>query len=301
MEKLRTLFADRHGDIRLPWRLAIAIGMLGITITAALFAAAAAGWTGPMGIGTATLAGALLSSLLLTRLLNHKPITAIGLGLRPSPLPELLAGGMLGAAAIGGISAIFWISGHVTFSPAETAPGEILRVAAYAFLSVTLGAAAEEVVFRGYLFQTLTGALTLLPASVVLSVLFAAAHSWNPGMTLLAASNIALAGLLFCLAYAKTGRLWLPLGLHTGWNFAQLTLAGFPASGLRDPERMITLVTVTGPAWWTGGEFGPEGGLAATAALLALGWGVLKIRRFGRPPGVVTLESLEDLIDSSKN
>ncbi len=298
---LRSILLDRHGEVRIAWRIALAVVVPGLSITAALLLVLAVGWTDASGIATGALAGAVFSGWVLTRFLNRKPYSAIGTGISPNPLPELLAGLALGGFAIACLSVVFALAGDVSFAWRGLPAGEAVRVTAYASVTVLAAAAAEELVFRGYLFQTLTQAITLLPASLVVSGLFVAAHVWNPGFTLLAAVNIGIAGLVFCVAYAKTGRLWLPLGIHSGWNFAQLTLAGYPVSGLVDPERMLCTATVTGPEWWTGGTFGPEGGSAATVALIGCAWFVLRAARFRRPPGLVTLDTLEDLLATSKN
>ena len=60
-------------------------------------------------------------------------------------------------------------------------------------------------------------------------------------------------------AYVKTGQLWLPVGLHLGWNFFQASIFGFPASGQVSPS-MISQSPV-GPEWLSGGKFGAEGSI----------------------------------------
>jgi hypothetical protein len=99
------------------------------------------------------------------------------------------------------------------------------------------------------------------------SLAFAALHCWNPSLTALALGNIALAGVVFGLVYAVTGSLWGPIGLHAAWNFTMGGVAGLPVSGLAFPSLFAT--RVDGPAWITGGPFGPEGGIAVTCALAA--------------------------------
>ena len=42
---------------------------------------------------------------------------------------------------------------------------------------------------------------------------------------------------MFCALYALTGRLWVPIGLHFAWNFAQGYLFGAAVSG-DDPRRV---------------------------------------------------------------
>jgi membrane protease YdiL (CAAX protease family) len=58
-------------------------------------------------------------------------------------------------------------------------------------------------------------------ALVVSSPLFGVAHALNPGATFSSTIGIALqAGVMLGLAYSLTRRLWLPIGIHIGWNFA---------------------------------------------------------------------------------
>jgi hypothetical protein len=57
-------------------------------------------------------------------------------------------------------------------------------------------------------------------------------------------------------AHQKTGQLWLPMGLHLGWNFFQASVFGFAASGQGSPS--LISQTPTGPDWLSGGAFGAE-------------------------------------------
>jgi hypothetical protein len=57
-------------------------------------------------------------------------------------------------------------------------------------------------------------------------------------------------------AYLKSGQLWLPIGLHLGWNLFQASIFGFASSGHISPS-LISQSTV-GPDWLSGGEFGAE-------------------------------------------
>jgi hypothetical protein len=189
----------------------------------------------------------------------------------------------------------------VTFVTKQLSVPDGTWIAGSAAVYTALAAMAEEVTFRGYLFQTLTQAITLLPSSLIMSGIFLLAHSWNPSSGMLAFINLGLAGLLFSAAYAKTKRLWLPVGIHWGWNYAQGTLFGFPTSGIVVQDRALLTAAVHEPHWWTGGAFGPEGGLAATVIVMATLWYVLVAGRFKPPASVVTLDSLEDLVTFSKN
>ena len=75
----------------------------------------------------------------------------------------------------------------------------------------------------------------------------------------MAAAGIFFIALFFVYGFVRTGQLWLPIGLHIGWNFFQGSVFGFPVSGLHRPGLLD--ITVSGPEVWTGGEFGPEAGI----------------------------------------
>jgi hypothetical protein len=128
-------------------------------------------------------------------------------------------------------------------------------------------ALSEEVVFRGVPLVLLAATMGRGAAVVAVAVLFAFAHLANPNVTALGLGNIAMAGIFLGLAFYAPGGIWTAFGAHLGWN-AMLACLDAPVSGL--PFRIPLLDYHSGgPAWLTGGAFGPEGGLAATAALAA--------------------------------
>jgi hypothetical protein len=88
----------------------------------------------------------------------------------------------------------------------------------------------------------------------------------DPNVQLLAILNICVAGVFFALAYLVTGSLWLPAGIHIGWNLTELHVLGLAGSGFAEPS--VRHSVVSGPQWLTGGAFGPEGGILGLAAWL---------------------------------
>ncbi len=144
-----------------------------------------------------------------------------------------------------------------------------LLASAWLYVGVAL---AEELLFRGYVFQRLVKGMGIWPAQVLMALLFAAAHWGNPGMSgatkVWATLNIALAALMFGFAFLKTGRLALPMGIHFGWNWAQGNLLGFGVSGTTNHPGLLHPVFHTRPEWLTGGAFGLEAGLPATLVLI---------------------------------
>jgi len=135
-------------------------------------------------------------------------------------------------------------------------------------LALLLPAAlAEEMIFRGVPLVLLSEAFGRASAVIGLAVMFGLAHLFNPGATSLAIGNVALAGVFLGTVFYLPGGLWTATGAHLGWNATLAALAA-PVSGL--PFAMPWLDYRPGaPQWFTGGGFGPEGGLTATAVLAA--------------------------------
>lgn len=188
--------------------------------------------------------------------------------------------GFAGGLALAGILAacallLAVIAGGARWTPDAGTGLEYARTVLLTAGTLAPAALAEEVMFRGVplvLLASLTGTGTAL---VLLAALFAALHGANPNVTPLALGNIALAGVFLGLAFYAPGRLWTAWGAHLGWN-GTLAALDAPVSGL--PFRVPLLDFQPGaPDWLTGGAFGPEGGLVATA-VLAFGCLLLGLR-----------------------
>lgn len=242
------------------------------------------------------LAATLGATLIMTRFVNRKPVAAVGLGLHHATFRDFGAGCLLGFLMMTGIFLLESALGYVAPAGRGLSTGDAAWVAAGGLLWFASGALGEELLFRGYAFQTLIQAVTFLPATLLMAIVFAAAHMQNPHMTVLSVLNVTLAGILFSIAYMKTRSLWLSFGIHFAWNYCQTTLYGLPTSGIAGTSRALVVSESTGPVWITGGAFGPEGGILATIALLICAWYILKAGYLGAPEGIITLDSVEDLL-----
>jgi hypothetical protein len=100
----------------------------------------------------------------------------------------------------------------------------------------------------------------------VLSVGFAALHLANPSVVALGIVNVGLASLVLSAAFLTPGGLPLAWGLHVGWNAGMGLAVDAPVSGIRLELPAVEFVAGE-PRWFTGGAFGPEGGIAATIVL----------------------------------
>ena len=123
----------------------------------------------------------------------------------------------------------------------------------------------QEALVRSYIFQELWAKFGGWIATIVTTIIFVALHA-NPishgTLGLIAGANILLASLMLSLAYVRTGQLWLPIGIHLGWNGLQGPVLGINVTGNDLAFGHWSVFSFPGDALWTGGEMGVEGGLA---------------------------------------
>jgi membrane protease YdiL (CAAX protease family) len=194
--------------------------------------------------------------------------------LRGTPL--LLGGLAAGLAVFVALYAVFWGLGLAHSMRFAGFAG----VASFAGMAIGSGI-GEELLFRGGVFRILEDSFGTTVALVLSGALFGALHLTNPHASLFSAAAIALeAGVLLGAAYAATRSLWLPIGIHIGWNFTEGGVFGAAVSGNGAGRGMLD-VPLSGPPLLTGGEFGPEASVIAIAvcSLLGLYFVVLTIRR----------------------
>jgi hypothetical protein len=209
----------------------------------------------------------IAASWLSLRVLEKRPLKDLGLPLQSSSLKHLGWGVLLGGSMI---TLIFLFESSTGMMSRTLLTHDISAIAVAGGLSLLLfaiGALGEELLFRGYLFQTLTVGTNKWIATGAFAVLFGTAHMANPSVTFFSLLNIALAGIWLSIAYYRSGALWFPFGLHFGWNFFQHWYA-FPVSGGAFSSIRIFALVQSGPTWLTGGNFGPEGGALSTVVLL---------------------------------
>lgn len=132
---------------------------------------------------------------------------------------------------------------------------------------------AEELLFRGFIFQRLIDAFGEWPAQLIIAGLFLLTHLNNPGMIgiikTLASINIFIASILFGITYIKTKSLGMPIGIHFLANVVQGTILGFGVSGEKEVSTFTPIVNEA-PDWITGGMFGLEASAVGLFILVAI-------------------------------
>ena len=132
---------------------------------------------------------------------------------------------------------------------------------------------AEELLFRGFIFQRLIESFGNWPAQLLMGALFLLTHLGNPGMSgaikIFASINFFIASILFGIAYIKTRSLAMPFGIHFMANVMQGNILGFGVSGERENSLFIPILD-NAPTWITGGTFGLEASIIGLGSLTIL-------------------------------
>jgi membrane protease YdiL (CAAX protease family) len=265
---LSRVFINPQGRLRAGWRVFLFVVLFLITLFLAGWLLASTVSEPPLAANILVLITAtVLSTWLMMRLVEGRPIAEIGLQFRPGTGKQLALGMGVGGAMAGAVAFAQWATGVSVFEPDPAATPVYGIATASALLLVA--AANEEILFRGYPFQRLIEGTNVWISVLSLSALFGLVHyANNPHATFLGGLNTVLAGVWLSLAYVRTGGLWLPIGLHFSWNWT-LAAIGLPVSGLDLMSTPWQVASAPEPVWLHGGLYGPEGGLTGTTALLA--------------------------------
>jgi len=176
-------------------------------------------------------------------------------------ITEYLSGIVIGALMFSAVYGIMLLSGEVKFD------GFNLNLSIGTLLLYLLGfiiqGASEEILLRSYFFVSCSANTNVFVSILASSALFSALHLGNPGFNLLAFVNLFLFGVFAALYFLRRGSIWGICAIHTVWNFAQGNIFGCSVSGM-PLDNSVFLTSKTQGIIWSGGEFGPEAGIAVT-------------------------------------
>jgi uncharacterized protein len=220
--------------------------------------------------------GSLVATAVVLRVYSHgAPLRTVGLHWNSITQHNLWKGIGLGIAFGAAVTVMPVLISKASWSATDTsfAFGSLV----FFVVLILFGAIGEEVLFRGFVFQRLHetfsesfGETFGATASVVItSALFAWAHGQNLGVTWLALANTFAWGVVFGIARLRSNDLWLPIGIHAGWNWT-LPLLGVELSGFTLEVTGIRLRGTEGSAldtYLNGGAYGPEGSIFTTLAM----------------------------------
>lgn len=218
----------------------------------------------------------LLVYAAIVRRLEHRPASEIAVDRNGATL--LGIGLVIGLTLVAAAILTLALAGLATFASGTGLEGLFAEI-----LVPFTTAVIEELIFRAILFRLAEAMFGTTIAALLSSLLFALAHLGNPGATAITTIFLALdLGLLLAVAFAASRSLWLPIGLHMGWNLALGYVFGVSNSGTLSPHNLLR-TTLAGPAWLSGGVFGLESSVVALAFSLLSSAALIAIAmRYGR-------------------
>jgi membrane protease YdiL (CAAX protease family) len=289
----KRLFINEEGEFRSGWRVlvffilyVIATSLLGVALRVLIILAPPLGrlLSQPAAPGEGLSSGELIylmsgqlinvaatlaATAVCARLLERRSLASVGYKRHRGWLRDFSLGSLVGAASLGLAVALAAAFGAVAFE-VNAHDGTLLTGGFVTlFLFFLVSGAFEELLFRGFAFQALTHNLGAAAAVLITSTLFGLAHLSNDNASTFSTVNTILAGVWLGVAYLTTRSLWLATALHYSWNFVTVFVFGLPVSGI---STLTQLAWLRGrdlpPGWISGGDYGPEGGAAATLALI---------------------------------
>ncbi len=210
---------------------------------------------------------AIVANSLAIRTFERLPIASVGLGWTAVSGRNLRLGVLMGIGAATSVTFVPLVLGLAELQPDPDNPASA-SAALFVSLVLLFGAIGEELLFRGYGFQMMIRLIGPAGSLAITAILFGLVHRMNPNASTLGIVNTAGFGILLGYAFLRTGELWLPIGIHFGWNWL-LPVAGVHVSGFK--------MGLTGYAlhWkvsevWSGGAYGPEASVLTCLVVLAL-------------------------------
>ena len=201
---------------------------------------------------------------------------------------ELGVGMLVGFALVAATVGILWLLGFYRVT------GVGLWTAVFVLLANNgAGAFVEEVLLRGIIFRISEEGLGTWIALAISALLFVLLHLASANVTVISAIIVGVeGGVLLSAAYVLTRRLWLAIGIHFAWDFAQDYVFGTTsgATGLVRAE-------LTGPALLSGGGSGIEGSIPALFLCLIVSAYLLV--RAGRKGHIMKLTQRRSTITSA--
>ncbi len=266
--------------LRAGWRLLLHI-ILYLVVLITLSLGALLLYRGEVGVIITSISPAIMIELvsilsatfLARRFLDYRSFSSLGLQIDRRTVYDLIVGFFIPGLMMALIYLVEYAAGWTQFQGwswqtvgmGQSVIGLLGGLSAFILVGIS-----EEIFSRGYHLQNLMDGLNLHWALFLSSSVFALLHFFNPSSSLMSTLGLLAAGYFLAYGWVRTRRLWLPIGLHIGWNFFEGNVFGFQVSGL-DTFRLL-LHTPSGPEFITGGAFGPEAGLIAIPAMLLGAW-----------------------------
>ncbi len=206
-----------------------------------------------------------LIAVLYCRYAEARPLRSMGFA-KPKAGLHYLQGVLVGAVMMSVIALGSVIFRASNISLCSSIKPLTVLLTLFGFL---LQGMSEEVIFRGYLMNTIAGRHHPFIAIGVSAVAFSLAHVLNPGFGPLVFFNLAMFGVFASLYMIVFDDIWGVCAIHSAWNFLQGSFYGISVSGSGQAESIFRTTPNTSSKLLTGGDFGIEGSIFTTVVLAA--------------------------------
>ncbi|KPL01283.1 MAG: hypothetical protein AMJ91_00570 [candidate division Zixibacteria bacterium SM23_73_3] len=279
--RFKKIVRNRFGHLRTVWRMLIYLGMVILAAAPLMGLLKVFSFILPAETGEDHIASAInivfmvgidialvLGAWITLRWIDRRRFALLGLSFSFKGVKELLAGFVFGFLYLTGVFLILWIAGFADVTArgldAQTLKGMLTYLVVFAAAGTL-----EELANRGYLFQVLIEGTRAWIAILGSSLIFSLGHIFNQDFSWVSGLCLFLHGVLFGLAYLKTRSLWVPIGIHVAWNWAQGSVWGMKVSGTKISDTLLESVP-KGPEILSGGNFGVEGSLITVIVTVGL-------------------------------
>ena len=216
--------------------------------------------TGDMLLVILFATSAMIAAVIIyCRLIEKRKLRTLGL-VKKGAVGEYFVGYLVGIVLICVIIGLCLVTGALEFN--GLSQNIAVGTLALFFVGYLIQGMSEELLCRGYLMVSVARRYSLPVAIITNSLVFAALHLANPGISVIAMVNLVLFGVLASIYMIKRGSIWGVGAMHSAWNFVLGNVFGIEVSGTI-PSQSIFSVTITQKGLG-GGAFGLEEGFGTT-------------------------------------
>ena len=179
-----------------------------------------------------------IPGFVLLKWADKRPVSLLGMGSYRGSLRELAIGMFMGFILINVTVSILWLTGWAAYSFSGLPIDMLFYLLCYLVVLV-ISAFYEEILFRGYIFQSLIEGSNFWITLGIFSLLFGAAHIGNAEATVYTVLVTVVAGIFLGIIYFRTRALWMCIGLHFMWNWTMGPVFGMGINNSKFIKRSL--------------------------------------------------------------
>lgn len=209
----------------------------------------------------------LLVTLLYCRFIEKRNIKSIGFS---EKLIEYLFGALLASILLVIIIGTACIFDSITFCGFNTAVN--VKSLFLWILAFGIQGAAEEIMCRGFLLNSLKNKISIPLAILISSTAFVSPHlssliEADLVYAVVGIINLYLVSITFSILVLRRSNIWIACGLHSAWNFILYVIMGLSLSGSESVSNGVVLFSVKDASILNGAEYGIEASVITTVVL----------------------------------